>query len=188
MLKTLFTLILLIFPPSSLTTADHPPFTFPSQHFVIVAHGSGIDEALLRHECATSTVVALDGASSYLDEKGIPYHVILGDFDSVDPEKVVNTFDAITDATSPYEHMGRLIVPSKNQDLTDLYKGILFCDNHGATSITLFGATGDREDHSELNRNALKNIIKQADHLSCAALGKQWCMLNKVTLPTTLPV
>lgn len=159
-MKKLFTLILLMHLLSSPTTTADLPCTFPSQHFVIVAHGSGIDEALLRHECATSTVVALDGASSYLDEKGIQYHVLLGDFDSVDPEKVAATFDAITDTSLPYEHKGHLIVPHKNQDLTDLCKGILFCDHHGATSITLFGATGDREDHSELNRNALKKYYK----------------------------
>ena len=136
------------------------PITLPSKNFIIVAHGNYINEELLRQEVQDSTVVALDGASKYLDEKSIKYHVLLGDFDSVSPDKVLARFDSITDDSVPYIYNGHLVVPSKDQSLTDLHKGINFCDKHGATKITLFGATGDREDHSELNRNLLKRCYK----------------------------
>ncbi len=133
---------------------------FPSTNFIIVANGSSIDDNLLRQEVKNSTVIALDGASSYLDKKSIPYHVLLGDFDSVAADKVLATFDAITDDSKPYEYKGYLVVPSKSQDKTDLAKGIEFCDQHGATKITIFGASGDREDHAEWNRNLLKKYYK----------------------------
>ncbi len=144
------------------TCTEERAFLFkpPSTTFVIVAHGNNINEDLLRHEIQNSTVVALDGASTYLDQKGIPYQVLLGDFDSVEQHKVRAAFDAISDESQSYMHSDRLIVPSKDQNYTDLEKGLKFCDEQGATKIIIYGASGDREDHSEWNRNLLKKYHK----------------------------
>lgn len=128
----------------------------PSTEFVIIAGGMPINDKLLREEVKNRTVVALDGASTFLNAKGISYHVLLGDFDSVAPDKVRATFDAIDEHSDPYEYQGYLVVPAKDQDKTDLSKGIEFCDAWNATKIIIFGAIGNREDHTEWNKNLLK--------------------------------
>jgi thiamine pyrophosphokinase len=50
-----------------------------------------------------------------------------------------------------------MIVPSKNQQLTDLIKAIRYCDGEGATSITLICALGGRMDHHEAALRSLRS-------------------------------
>ena len=91
--------------------------------------------------------------------------VVLGDFDSVEMPSMwgINaTFSAIDDNSLPYmgKH-GVIIVPAKNQDLTDLEKAILYCDKNGATSIDILNAHGGRMDHELGNYSLLKKYYKK---------------------------
>lgn len=109
----------------------------------------------------------MDGATDKLLSLGIEPHVILGDFDSIHPDTqnhwgILQDFRTMPDDAQPYlgQH-GVIIVPAKNQMLTDLVKAIHYCDQHQADDISIICATGGRDDHHEANKLALQTEYRK---------------------------
>ena len=97
-------------------------------------------------------LVILDGAAGTIFhhkklKNTLLIEVILGDFDSVEPE-ILKT----------YERERKIkILPRQAQNYTDLEKGIQYCDDQKATSIQILGALGStRMDHTFANLSFLK--------------------------------
>lgn len=131
--------------------------------FVIVANGPFLAKDIILEAIQNRQIVALDGAADKLLALGIYPHVILGDFDSITPQSqtywgIQHTFNTLTNDASAYKgHHNVLIVPAKNQNFTDLVKGIQYCDRNQAQDISILCATGGRDDHHEANKLALQS-------------------------------
>lgn len=80
-------------------------------------------------------IIAADGAAIWAAKHGIHAHLICGDFDSSDPEKLRAL------------HPEAEIIPLKDQNTGDLEKAVTLAIARGATSITILGGTGGRLDH-----------------------------------------
>lgn len=97
-------------------------------------------------------VVVLDGALQEVLDKGIAFNAVSGDFDS---EK------------HPYEKTAHLhhveIIPTPNQDFTDLQKGVEICLQRGYKNVHIIWGTGKRSDHTLGN---LDLIIKMKDQVN----------------------
>lgn len=136
------------------------PVGICADHWVIIANSPEFCIESIQKNLASKKILALDGAANFLKTYNITPDVILGDFDSIQDKHfwgVEEMFNQINENSMPYlGHFGVTIVPAKNQDLTDLEKGILFCDSHKAESITILNATGGRFDHTLGNIGFLK--------------------------------
>lgn len=107
----------------------------PSERTVIVANGQfPLHEVALQmlHECRA--VVCCDGAIEELLIHGIVPQAIVGDCDSLSPQRRREYADIIHE--------------DKNQQTNDLTKAVEYCVTKGAEAITILGATGKREDHT----------------------------------------
>ena len=82
-------------------------------------------------------IVAVDGGLNHLTKLGITPHIIIGDLDSIDRDKLVN-----------FEEIGVEIrkFPEK-KDQTDLELALQYVVESGFEKIYLLGATGGRIDH-----------------------------------------
>jgi thiamine pyrophosphokinase len=109
-------------------------------HAVLCANApfSGEAEGLLRDAVESASIlVGVDGGARTLQRYGLIPQIITGDGDSLrDDERV-----ALVRA-------GAKLVPTPDQDYTDLDKALSWVRGQGATQITVFGATGGRLDHS----------------------------------------
>ena len=136
-------------------------------HFLIIANGPFLHSSIILEAIKDKTVVVLDGALNELRWCS-PHkiHCILGDFDSVDAVAqehwgITQTYANITNSSMPYlGNHGALIVPAKNQELTDLEKAIQHCDSNGASSITLMCASGGRSDHDMAVKQAMRKAYR----------------------------
>ncbi|MDP3561804.1 MAG: thiamine diphosphokinase [Legionellaceae bacterium] len=134
--------------------------------YVIIANGPFLDKKIIQEAIQNKYIVALDGAANKLTALGIAPHAILGDFDSINTKSqqywgIRQTFADITIESKPYiGHHGVHIIPTKDQQATDLEKAIRYCDQHDARSITIICATGGREDHHEGTKMTLKATYK----------------------------
>lgn len=128
--------------------------------WVIVANGSSIEVETLKESMKGRKVLALDGAVNRFKALHLYPDFILGDFDSVnEPDYwgIKALFADIDVSHSSYEgNFGITIIPAKDQNYTDLEKGIIYCDGAHATSILIIQATGGRMDHTLGNIGLLK--------------------------------
>lgn len=133
--------------------------------WTIVANGPFLPIAIIKEAIRGRKVIATDGAADHLRQLNLRPDVIIGDFDSINPLpwEIVKTYDQLTDDDVPYfGHDETTIVPSKNQGKTDLQKAIEYCDNIGASHITIICALGGRLDQHEANlRQLRRNYLKQ---------------------------
>lgn len=135
--------------------------------FIIIANGPFLAHDIIREAIQDRQIVALDGAANKLLELDIQPHVILGDFDSIQPHAqnywgIRHTYQTLSDQTRPYQGKHDVwVVPAKNQMLTDLVKGIQYCDLQHASEISIICATGGRDDHHEANKLALQTEYRQ---------------------------
>lgn len=158
--------------------------------FVIIANGPFLAQNIILEAIQGRQIVALDGAADKLLELGIHPHVILGDFDSIHPKTqaywgVRQTFQTLTDNAPSYVgHHGVVIVPAKDQMLTDLVKGIRYCDRHQAQDISIVCATGGRDDHHEANKLALQSEYRKDRPiiLHSAQQTLRWAQNETVTI------
>ena len=129
-------------------------------NWTILANGPEMPTQELAKCWHYGKVVALDGAANRLRHLSFYPHVILDDFDSIeDPQYwgIQKTFCEIDQNASPYVgNFSVTIVPAKNQDYTDLEKGILYCDSQSAVAILIVQATGGRMDHTLGNLGLLR--------------------------------
>lgn len=137
------------------------------KQFVIIANGPFWPLDRISKAIQNRQIVALDGAANQLLSLGIQPHIILGDFDSIQPQAqaywgIRQLYSELSDDAQPYiGHRGVLIVPAKNQMLTDLVKGIRYCDQQQAQDISIICATGGRDDHHEANKLALQSEYRK---------------------------
>lgn len=95
--------------------------------------------ALLRDAAQSADLlVGVDGGARTLLRHGLIPHIVTGDGDSLSEQER----EALLAA-------GAQLVPTPDQDYTDLDKALTYViEAHGATQLTVFGATGGRLDHS----------------------------------------
>jgi thiamine pyrophosphokinase len=128
--------------------------------WTIVANGSPFPVNELQENFKNRNVLALDGAVNRLKLLQFRPDCILGDFDSVEDPfywGISALFSEIDENNLPYTgNFGITIIPAKDQNYTDLEKGIIYCDAAGASSILIVQATGGRMDHTLGNLEVLK--------------------------------
>lgn len=131
-----------------------------ANEWIIVANAPFVSLEHLKKSLCGQKTMALDGAADHFKDDHAHLNVILGDFDSIkdkDHWGISGTFNNISEQENSYiGHFNVLIVPAKNQNYTDLEKGICYCDQHGATSIVILNATGGRLDHTLGNIGLLR--------------------------------
>ncbi|MCX6369514.1 MAG: thiamine diphosphokinase [Armatimonadetes bacterium] len=109
-------------------------------HAVLCANApfSGEAEGLLRDAVESASIlVGVDGGARTLQRYGLIPQIITGDGDSLRD-----------DERAALVRAGAKLVPTPDQDYTDLDKALSWVREQGATQITVFGATGGRLDHS----------------------------------------
>lgn len=121
---------------------------------LIVSNGTLGDPAALRTKLpSVDYVIASDGGTRHLQDLGLTPDLILGDFDSADPDLLIT-----------YEEQG---IPMKryptDKDRTDTHIAVDTAVEMGAAEIFLTGVLGTRFDHSYANvlllvRLAQRNI------------------------------
>lgn len=94
-------------------------------------------------------IIALDGAANELFNIGVIPQILIGDLDSINE----NTLSIIRNSNSIIYHIA-------NQNLTDLDKGIKFCDYQFGEKINIYNAIGGRLDHTLINLRMLKKYWK----------------------------
>ncbi len=147
--------------------------------FAIVANGNFSPSKMLEEITRDSKIIALDGAAPRLMQRGIMPDVILGDFDSIErskfgirQEQVGET--ANLDFSAAYKgRYGITVVPAKNQDYSDLQKGIRYAKEQGATEINILCATSEsRMDHTINNLRILRAEYDPACNIRLHGVGQ----------------
>ncbi len=139
-----------------------------TNHYIIVGDGDFLPKEIIAEVVKDKIIVALDAAADRLAHLGLMPQIILGDFDGDSAEHAAfwgirrsgSQLEDDDEAAYPGTH-GVSIVPRKNQNLTDLAKAIIYCDELGAASITLICATGGRLDHHEAAMRCLRAAYKK---------------------------
>jgi thiamine pyrophosphokinase len=132
-----------------------------------IAHPQLLKEEILTHDL----VVAVDGGLRYCKELAITPHLIVGDFDSVDP--------ALLKEFSQVEK--RSFSPSK--DLSDLEIALQLVHQR-SDQMTLFGATGGRVDHTLVN---LMLLTRYHQKLSMRTETEHLWVIDKVYQGSCFP-
>jgi thiamine pyrophosphokinase len=123
---------------------------------VLMANGDFPPAALpyLHRELSTgATLVGVDGGTRHLLQHGLLPAYVTGDFDSL------TEFER-----ADLQTQGVQIVPTPNQDYTDLDKAITFArETLGARNIRVFGASAGRLDHVYSNLSVLLKHGRDCD-------------------------
>src|SRR6185437_4070685 len=102
--------------------------TKPHQDYLIVANGNFLVKEMIYEMAKDKTIIALSQAADKLFHLGLLPHILLGDFDSNNKEHIQHwgiryTLSDLTDDHQAYQgNHDVLIIPKKNQNLTDLIK------------------------------------------------------------------
>ena len=91
-----------------------------------------VNKKLIDKIKSSDMIIAVDGAANTLIDNGIIPNVAVGDFDSIDS----SSKDNIT-----------TIVHMENQNKTDLEKTLDWCIDHNYLCLSIFGISGQSEDH-----------------------------------------
>ncbi|MBO8167924.1 MAG: thiamine diphosphokinase [Thermoanaerobacteraceae bacterium] len=113
-----------------------------NKSMTVVTNGNLEAIAELKKTAArTAALVCVDGAADSLKKCGLIPDVLIGDFDSIEPE----TKEELE------QHGVMLESYPPEKDFTDTELALKYCANHGAKTVYLFGALGSRLDHSLAN-------------------------------------
>lgn len=115
--------------------------------------------------------IAADGGADTAFRMNLSPHVIIGDLDSYVPS-------GDESATVIRDH---------DQETNDLEKALTYAVQRGATQATVFGATGQRLDHTLKNLSVLKQFHDAFDHIVFKDRHSDIFLL-KSPFRTTLPV
>lgn len=117
---------------------------------LIVGSGNMESTKLMQQTAAVARLlICADGGARYFAEAGLTPHILMGDFDSIDP-----------DIRRTFESEGvKIIKYSTNKDYTDMELAVNYALEHGATRIFIMGATGSRIDHSLSNLQLLHKLL-----------------------------
>lgn len=127
--------------------------------YILIANGNFLVKEIIEEAIQDKIIVALDGATHKLLALNIKPKVVLGDFDSIHAD---NTSDIATFFKQLTEQHHITVVPAKNQNLTDLVKGIHYCDSQHAKSITIICALDERLDHHEATLRSLRSEYRSS--------------------------
>ncbi|MHB1220857.1 MAG: motility associated factor glycosyltransferase family protein, partial [Gammaproteobacteria bacterium] len=133
------------------------------KNYIIIADGEFLSTDFILNATKNKIIIALDGAADRLADLNIKPHVILGDFDTINPIPwgIQKTYSEMGEDDQPYFNQDNIhIVPAKNQQYTDLQKAIHYCNLHQAASITIICAMGGRLDHHEGNLRILRSAYR----------------------------
>lgn len=121
-----------------------------------------------------SLLVGVDGGAATLAALGVLPHVVTGDGDSLGEA-----------ARNDLAKRGARIVPTPDQNVTDLDKAMAYVLETGARVVRVFGATGGRLDHTY---SALSALLKHARACPDAdvRLVDEWGETFAPTGPVTL--
>jgi len=105
---------------------------------VILANGTfPVHPAPLAILHAAAPLVCCDGAADRLAEAGLTPDVVIGDLDSISPAR--------------REQFAAVLIEDRDQETNDLTKAVNWCRRQELPSVTILGATGEREDHTLAN-------------------------------------
>ncbi|MFY0673274.1 MAG: thiamine diphosphokinase [Bacteroidia bacterium] len=137
---------------------------------LLIADGEQCSLALLESLLEWSpVVVALDEAFPKLVSLGIKVDYWLGDFDNIDPKRIL----------SELQQDSVKIIKAENQEKTDFEKGIDFLIELGAQAINCVWATGNRLDHTLSNLSTLTNLQHKAKIVFYDDYSKLYFLQNK---------
>lgn len=114
---------------------------------IVAAGGDPLNEMWHAALPADALVIAADSGLAHVYALGLVPHVVVGDFDSVDPTQL----DRANRAGARIERH------PTDKDATDLELALVVARERGATDVTVIGGGGGRLDH------ALANIALLAD-------------------------
>lgn len=142
------------------------------QKSLIVADGEKPSLVLLkRFIAAKETLIALDGAASWLLRLNITPDLVIGDMDSID-EKTLSKLS---------------FIKSLDQETNDLEKALQYLEQNGLKDISLLGSFGKRADHFLTNIA----IMARFSHLNIAIVDDDqvafMCPLGP-KIPLSLPL
>ncbi|MGL4345763.1 MAG: thiamine diphosphokinase [Cellulosilyticaceae bacterium] len=118
---------------------------------LILTNGDYGDYGFCDQEMTYDYVICADNGMKHARKLGIMPHLILGDFDSCNPEDLAY-FEGLK---VPIQR-----VPSM-KDETDTELAVNVATQKGATHITVYGGVGSRIDHSLGNIHLLKKTLEQ---------------------------
>ncbi len=112
---------------------------------LIVSGGNAPSRDLMLKYSSSNLIIAADKGASYLLECGIIPHVLIGDFDSLDQDKL----------TILQNVNCKVIKYNKEKDFTDTESCLRYAMEASCDDITILGAIGTRIDHTLANINLL---------------------------------
>jgi len=115
---------------------------------LIIGNGNNANKSYIEN-LNIDYVICADGGLEKAASLGVIPNVILGDFDSVDPD-VLRKYQSMNIETKKF--------PAE-KDYTDMELSIEFAVESGFKNIVLIGATGSRLDHSMANIMLLENYF-----------------------------
>ena len=120
---------------------------------LIIGSGNAPHKDLLkmRYEWA-DLVIAADGGGAYLTQNNYKPHILLGDFDSIKDESLIELR-----AQSDIEIFSFPV----HKDFTDMELAINLAIERGAKEVVLLGASGTRLDHTMANVFLLDILLKE---------------------------
>jgi thiamine pyrophosphokinase len=97
---------------------------------------------------SSELLIGADGGAFYFHKAGITPHVLIGDFDSIDPVLLES-----------YRNLGVEIVKyPREKDFTDMELALDYAVKRKANRIFIMGATGSRMDHTMSNIQLLHKL------------------------------
>lgn len=125
--------------------------TNPSDNWLLIANGAPLSHPRLQTLAADRQVMVLDGAYTHVKQAGLKIDILLGDFDSIQPEALAEARKTDT-----------LVVDAPDQEKTDFEKGLIYLDQLGAKNIYAGSATGKEIQHTLYNLRMLKKFYNPA--------------------------
>lgn len=118
-----------------------------SRSWLLIANGAPLSSDYLNKLARNKQVMVLDGAYEYAKQVELSIDVLLGDFDSINPDILA----AIRKSSDPIK-----IIDAPDQNKTDLEKGLDYIDKQNPEIIYICAATGLRLQHTLYNLRILK--------------------------------
>jgi len=117
-------------------------------------------------------IICCDGAISFLEERNIIPHIIIGDCDSI--------------SSKQKEKYSSIIHNDDNQDYNDLQKALKYCIANEWIQVVILGASGLRDDHFLANISILMHYVNDIS-LSMVTNYGVFTPINKTTTFETFP-
>ncbi len=130
---------------------------------LIVANGES-PSATVAEEAARNSdlIVATDGGVFAAAKLKLLPDILTGDMDSVLVDNALELFPKLR------------VIPTPDQDYSDLEKAVDIASQFGATSIVVIGATGRRPDHTLANLALLRTLSSSFDIKFADNYGDTW--------------